>query len=173
MDLKHYKVKNAIGIFLFLFFISCHKDKTGIEVIDSVSNIKFKDFDNKSYQFTDFTDKNKGILLFGFAKWCGSSRKELTNINKIDSIYSDKIAIIGIDCENINDTAKVREFIQTFKISFPITKDFWNKDFDKLLFPDSVYNIPRLVLIDKNLRKVYFQNRYLNSTVDSIAKYLK
>jgi len=119
--MKQYNVKKAIGIFLFLCLLSCHKDESG-NGIDRVSNIKFKDFDNKSYEFTDFTNRNKGILLFGFAKWCGWSRMELKYINKIDSIYSDKIAIIGVDCENINDTVNVKYYWSN-KYSVPLIKN--------------------------------------------------
>jgi hypothetical protein len=155
-----------------LIFSSCQKDRQN-EDINLNNNVIFKGLDNNIYEFKNYAENNRGILLFGFATWCGNSRKEFKNIFKIDSLFSKRLAIVGLDCSNKDDTIKIRQFIELNKISFPVTKIFWNADFDKLLFPDTVYKLPTIVYLDKRLNKVYSQIGFLTSTVDSIKKYMK
>jgi hypothetical protein len=158
----------------YLFFlVTCKKENNdpGKEPVNQVSNVKFTGLDNKVYEFRNYTDNNKNILLFGFATWCGFSLRELKNILTIDSVYSDRIAIIGLVCAD--DTINIKKFIINNRILFPVTKIFWNNEFDRILFPDSVYSVPKIALIDKNLIKVYVQKGYSENTIDSVIKYLK
>ena len=165
-------IKFSLVISFLLIFISCDKESEKTE-INQIPNIDFKGLDNLNYNFINYSNNDKDLLLFGFATWCGYSRRQLPIILKVDSFLSDKVVIVGLDCSNVDDTVNINGFIKRYNIRFPVTKIFWNKKIDALLFPDSVYSFPRLLLISRRFGKVYSQVGFDNSSYDSILYYVK
>ena len=166
------KIKFLSYIIVSLILISCDKESVD-SYVNQIPSIDFKGLDNKSYNLKNYSDNDKDVLLFGFATWCGSSRRQLPIILKVDSFLSDKVVIVGLDCSNVDDTINIRGFLKKYNVLFPVTKIFWNKDLDSLLFPDRVYSVPRLLLLSRRLGKVYSLIGFEESSYDSISKYVK
>jgi hypothetical protein len=158
--------KLIFTLFITLLFVSCTKETTNKE-INMNNNVRFRDLNNNYYEFKDYADQGKAILLFGITM-CGNQYLAIKQIKQIDSLYNDKIKVFGIDCQNTEDTINIKLLIAEEKISFPVTKRFWNNNFDRLVFIDSIYTVPKIVLLDKYLNVIYVQSRSLFYTVDSV-----
>jgi hypothetical protein len=162
---NNYMTKLIFTFFITLLFVSCTKETTNKE-INMNNNLRFRDLNNNYYELKDYAKQGKAILLFGFNIWCRFGDYELVHVKKIDSLYSDKIKVFGLDC--IDSTEKFGSISDMGKIGFPVSKRFWNNNFDRLVFIDSMYVVPKIVLLDKYLNVIYVQNRYLPYTIDSV-----
>jgi hypothetical protein len=160
--------KLIFTLFIVLLFISCEKEVKNRE-INMNNNVRFRDLNNNYYELKDYARQGKAILLFGFNTRCYHVDLEIEHVKKIDSLYSDKIKVFGLECGNINDTVNIKKVLASRKVNFPVSKRFWNNNLDRLVFSDSMYVVPKIVLLDKYLNIIYVQNRTLQYTVDSVT----
>jgi thiol-disulfide isomerase/thioredoxin len=156
---------------IFFSILSCSRENNNIDK-KYIGDIIFYDIDSVQYRFSDLTGENKNILVFGLATWCHYSTMELLIVNDIDSMYSDKIQILGVDCYETSEDL-LKDYISNHNITYPFAKMSDNSDLETIIFSDSSRSVPRLVLINSNLYQTYYQRGYEEYTIDSILKYLE
>lgn len=102
---------------------------------------------------------SKGPLLISFwALWCEPCKEEMRHLNQIYNKYKDKgFTILGINQDSPKSVSKVRAYIATHKINFPIALD---PDFQYLQKMNG-QSIPYSLLFDMNGNIVYKNVGYL------------
>jgi hypothetical protein len=145
-----------------------NKKNPDVNVLD---NFSFTNINGINIDLADILYDKDYVLLFGFAIWCHWSAEIVPQIQSIDSLFSDKIQIIGVEGSNTYNEESVESFISIFNINYPIVIRVYNPVFNKIIYPNDTLSFPSLVLIN-SLRKVeYRQKGYIENTMDSIMKY--
>ncbi|MEW6194929.1 MAG: TlpA disulfide reductase family protein [Bacteroidota bacterium] len=141
-------MKNVIVIFLLLVSIS---------TAQSVSELKIETLNNKKINVKEHYQK--GVLLINFwASWCQPCKSELPHLNRIYEKYKNKgFSIIGINQDSPKSVAKVRSFVASQNIKFPIAIDPNFEIFNKFNGQVLPYNL----LIDSNGEIVYRHTGYV------------
>jgi len=128
--------KKIIIIFAFLFVAISAQEK-----IDFTA----KTLKGKKIKLSQFYKEGPTLVSF-WALWCQPCRKEMTKLNSIYKKYKDKgFNIIGINLDSPRSTSKVKSYVVSHKIKFPIVKDP-EKELFQLFNGQS---IPLLFLLDK------------------------
>ena len=121
------------------------KTSTGklIEVTADVKNgWKFKGYENKV------------ILLDFFATWCPPCKAEIPHLNTIRKDLKKDLEIIGIDIGqrdgSITDNLELAQFIEDFKIKYPVTSGVANSSlFRAVSSLNPGGSIPFMILFNK------------------------
>ena len=137
-------------VFIFVIFSLSVIAQDNIDF--SVSTI-----DNKKIELSDLY--NKGPLLVSFwALWCEPCRVEMRPLKILYEKYKDKgFTILGINQDTPKSVSKVRSYISSQRINFPIVID----PNSQLLQKFNGQAIPYSLLIDKNGEIVYKNVGYL------------
>ncbi len=123
----------------------------------SVSELKIETLNNKQINAKELYQK--GVLLINFwASWCQPCKSELPHLNHLYEKYKDKgLSIIGINQDSPKSVAKVRSFVASQSIKFPVAVDPNFEIFNK--FNGQV--LPYSLLIDSNGEIVYRHTGYV------------
>ncbi|MFZ0455384.1 MAG: TlpA disulfide reductase family protein [Ignavibacteriaceae bacterium] len=102
---------------------------------------------------------SKGPVLISFwALWCEPCKEEMRHLNQIYKKYKDNgFTILGINQDSPKSVSKVRAYIASHKIDFPIALD---PDFQYLQKMNG-QSIPYSLLFDTNGNIVYKNIGYL------------
>ncbi|MFZ1292499.1 MAG: TlpA disulfide reductase family protein [Melioribacteraceae bacterium] len=128
-------------------------------VLFSQSNIDFsaQTLENKNIKFSE-TLKDSPTLISFWALWCKPCRTEMKYLEDYFEKYKTKgFNIIGINQDSPRSLAKVKSFVATHKVSFPIVLDPNQEIFQKF----NGQSIPLTVLFNKNGEIVYSHIGYL------------
>ncbi len=149
------------SFFVVLFLSACGGEEATTIVEDDGSFQKLKEQSNKNYKLTT-TDGNKlsfkvesdilttddpilkgKYVLFNFwATWCAPCIKEMPILTQVQANNEDKLQIVGILMEKNKDAKELADFMNKFKMNFPVTEGDENyrmaKAFDDVkMFPES------------------------------------
>jgi len=106
--------------------------------------------------------KNKYNLIDCWAFWCKPCLESISDIKRLDSVYKDKINIIGLhDWRNKKGAEKA---IKKYNIQYKT--GFLTIDIEKIILAPTMF--PYYVLLDKNGKVVKF-----NMTLDELEDILK
>ena len=130
----------------YLFLLAQDKTEFSIQTTDN-KNIKLSDL------------YNKGAVLINFwALWCEPCKAEMKVLKNLYEKYQDKgFTILGINQDSPKSVSKVRAYISSQKISFPIALDPNNQYLQKF----NGQSIPYSLLVDRNGEIVYKSVGYL------------
>ncbi len=123
------------------------------------SNIDFstETLKGKEIEFTEVYKKGPTIVSF-WALWCKPCRAEMKHLEKMYNKYSDMgFTILGINQDSPRSVAKVKSYISSHKITFPIVTDP-NQEIFQIFNGQS---IPLTVLFNKSGEIVYRHTGYL------------
>jgi thiol-disulfide isomerase/thioredoxin len=116
-----------------------------------IIDFKLKDLNNRSKSFSELKGEKFTILDF-WATWCKPCLLAIPKLNEIYDTYSDKgIEIIGINTDSPRNSAKVRPFVKSYKIKYPILRDPNNEVTGEL----NVTAFPTLYIINSKNEIVY------------------
>jgi cytochrome c biogenesis protein CcmG, thiol:disulfide interchange protein DsbE len=113
--------------------------------------------DNKEIQFSDiYTD---GVTLVNFwALWCKPCRAEMRHLEAIYEKYNDQgFTIIGINQDSPRSVAKVKAFVSSHNLSFPIVTDANQEIFQQF----NGQSIPLTILYNRKGEVIYTHVGYL------------
>jgi cytochrome c biogenesis protein CcmG, thiol:disulfide interchange protein DsbE len=129
--------RNKIIMVLFVLLFSLNVQG------DTVVDFKLPDLKNKQVRFSEFL--NKGPILLDFwATWCKPCAKAFPKLNGLYKKYHQQgLEIVGINEDGPRSQAKVKPFVRSFKIKFPILIDGNNEVMRRL----QVQSLPTTILI--------------------------
>lgn len=86
--------------------------------------------------------KGKYVLFNFWATWCAPCIKEMPILTKVQTDNSDKLQIVGVLMEKDKDAKELADFMNKFKMNFPVTQGEENyrmaKAFDDVkMYPES------------------------------------
>ena len=110
-------------------------------------DLSLKDLAGKDVRLSEF--KGKVIVLNLWATWCGPCRKEIPDLIKLQSVYPDDVAVIGIVVQD-KFGENVRTFAQKFGIRYPILDANDHAGFEKAFGP--FWALPTSILVDRDGR---------------------
>jgi thiol-disulfide isomerase/thioredoxin len=123
------------------------------------SKIEFsgETLENKKIVLTEVLKSGPALVNF-WALWCKPCRSEMKHLDSIYSKYSNKgFTIIGINQDSPRSLAKVKSFVSSHKIDFPIITDPNQEIFQQF----NGQSIPLNILFNKNGEAVYTHVGYL------------
>lgn len=132
----------------------------------SLSEIKVQSIKNETLHLKELY--GQGALLINFwALWCQPCKSELPHLNKLYEKYKESgFTIIGINQDTPKSVSKVKSFIASQRIDFPIALDSNYEIFNK--FNGQV--LPYSLLIDKNGDIVYRHTGYVPGDENKLEK---
>lgn len=150
----------AIWLITLLLFVACENKDKNLSSSDVSKNVK-KDYtlqtlDNKTievevkHKFLGIKTKElqgQVILVNFWATWCPPCRAEIPHFVKVIEKYKGKFNIIGVLLED-KDREGIQEFVDEFKINYPITIGRDNTRLSSVISPTR--SLPFSVLYDKN-----------------------
>ncbi len=136
-------------IFIIIFYGS----------VFSQNNIDFssKTLDNKEFSLSEVTGKNITLVSF-WALWCKPCRAEMRHLENLYNSYKEKgFAIVGINQDSPRSLAKVKSFVASHNVTFPIVLDPNQEIFQKF----NGQSIPLTVLFNNKGEIIYTHIGYL------------
>ena len=122
-------------------------------------NIEFsiETIDNNNLQFSDLNKKGPVLVSF-WALWCKPCRAEMRHLESIFDKYKEHgLTILGINQDTPRSLAKVKSYISTHNITFPIALDPNTEIFQQF----NGQSIPLSILYNKKGEVVYKHVGYL------------
>jgi thiol-disulfide isomerase/thioredoxin len=154
-------LKVSVGAILF-FILSITASAQEI-------NFKIKTIDNKHVELKEMY--SKGAVLVNFwALWCQPCRSEMKYLDAIYQKYKDKgFTILGINQDSPKSVSKVRSYISSQKISYPVALDPNTQYLQKL----NGQSVPYSLLYDSNGKLVYKHSGFLPGDEIEIEKQIE
>ena len=90
--------------------------------------------------------REKALLLNFWASWCDPCKMEAASLNKLSKNYKDQLDVYGVNVTKYDTAKEAKNFVETFKLNFPIMMDEDGAVYD--LYKGMAF--PTNVLIDKN-----------------------
>lgn len=88
-----------------------------------VKNFKLPNLQNKQVELNTLLEKGPVVLDF-WATWCKPCIKAFPEFEKLHQKYQEKgLTIVGINTDGPRNQAKIKPFVNSFEISFPILID--------------------------------------------------
>ncbi len=113
--------------------------------------------DNKRVELDKLYSKGPVLVNF-WALWCEPCKEEMRHLNQIYEKYKDKgFTILGINQDSPKSVSKVRAYISSHRISFPIALDPGFQYLQKM----NGQSIPYSILFDTDGNIVYKNVGYL------------
>lgn len=88
-----------------------------ILMLSACAKVDFVDAEGKGYALSDL--QGKYLFVNYWATWCAPCIKEIPELNKLSVEHRDKLAIFGVDFDQVEGAELTKE-ISKMKIEFPI-----------------------------------------------------
>ncbi len=139
-----------------------------ISALAQETNFKIKTIDNSVIELKNLY--SKGAVLVNFwALWCEPCRAEMKYLDDIYNKYKEKgFTILGINQDSPKSVSKVRSYISSQKINYPIALDPNSQYLQKL----NGQSIPYSLLYDSDGKLVYKHSGYLPGDEIEIEKHI-
>ncbi len=125
--------------------------------------------DNTEIQFSEVYKKGPTLVSF-WALWCKPCRAELRHLEAIFKKYqSQGFTILGINQDSPRSVAKVKAFVSSHNLSFPIVTDADQEIFQQF----NGQSIPFTVLYNQNGDVIYKHVGYLPGDEIELEKEVK
>jgi peroxiredoxin len=86
---------------------------------DSLPKLKLHDLQGDKQNLNPY--RGKLIVLNFWATWCGPCKEEMPMLVLEEEHYRDRgVVVIGVSLDKPGDEAKVRAFIDQYKVTFPV-----------------------------------------------------
>ncbi len=92
--------------------------------------------------------EGKAVLVNFFATWCPPCKAEIPHLNNLRKKYNENFEIVGVLLEQNKKNDELQNFINEFKIEYPVTNSDKNYELAKVL--GGVQSIPTMFMVDKN-----------------------
>ena len=122
-------------------------DKSGVEKAHYENIFKKQIFvDVKGNRISLVEAKSPIVVINFWASWCAPCLVELPSLVKINQKYgTEKILVLGVNTDEIQQVAKIRKLTDKYKITFPIIPDLKGAILENFM----VYKIPTTLIFHK------------------------
>lgn len=111
--------------------------------------------------------ENDLILMDFWATWCKPCVKAIPKMNELHKEFKNKgVSIIGINVDSPRNLNKVRPFVKTHSIGYPVLIDSEQKVMNSLL----VNALPTLILVNKEGEVLYTHRGFSSGDEKEIKK---
>jgi len=112
---------------------------------ESPAELNLVDLDGKKVHLKDFRDKI--VVLNFWATWCGPCKDEMPMFVEVEKAWTPKgVVFIGASLDDKKTVKAIPEFVQKYKIDFPVWTGATGDDLDKLKMGEAV---PDTAFIDE------------------------
>ncbi len=146
---------------LLIFFLFA-----GIQLSAQLPNIELKDLNGKYVQLNDLQGEKLTIIDF-WATWCKPCLAAIPKISKLSHEFiNDGVVFWGINIDSPRNQAKVKPFVRSLNISYPVFLDG-----DQELMTDlNVSAMPTLLILDSKGKVRYFHEGFQPGDEDVIRE---
>ena len=99
--------------------------------------------DGQTVSMSGLLEGKDALVVVLFATWCGPCEKEFPEMDRVYQKYQDKMGMIGLDIDVLDDEKSAKEYAESHGLSFPIA---YGKDLKT--YKTSAY--PTTLIIDRN-----------------------
>ena len=129
---------------------------TGLLKAQAVFDISVKDING---QVTSISEVSTGelIVLDFWATWCKPCVKSIPKLNKLSEKYNpDQVSFVGINQDSPRNTNKVKPFVNSMGVKYPILLDPEQELMAELL----VVSYPTLIVLNQKAEVLFFHEGY-------------
>lgn len=128
-----------IKIMIFVFMAG------SIAIAEEVNDFRLKDLNNKIVSFEDLKGDKLTVLDF-WATWCKPCVKSVPELIELyEKFKSRGVEFIGINIDSPRNKSKVKPFVRSLGIKYPVLLDTNNE----LMSDLGITAIPTLLIVDK------------------------
>jgi len=125
-------------------------------VQNEVPNFRLKNLDHRTVSFNQIKGENLTVIDF-WATWCKPCVKSIPEFVKMDKEFEDSdVQFIGISIDGPRNKAKVKPFIKSLGVDYPILRDSDSSVMARL----RVTAVPTLLIVNADNEIVYFHEGY-------------
>ncbi len=158
----------------------CESNKIVVEInrlnpdTSLIDNFIIYDIYGEKIEFIRQLENKDFLFFFDFATWCGWSKLSIPKVNQIDSLFGDRISVLGVEGSPSNyvNYDYLEQFVVDRGMQYPVIVRADNTILNDLLHPDNSLSFPRFLLISKDRKEKYRQVGYIENMIDSIEFYI-
>ncbi len=87
---------------------------------EEAPNFEVNTTDGRTVDMNSLLKDKEVLAVVLFATWCGPCEKEFPEMDAVYQKYQDKMGMIAIDVDALDDEKSVKEYAETHKLSFPV-----------------------------------------------------
>lgn len=123
---------------------------------DEIPNFRLKNLDNRTVSFNQIKGDNLTVIDF-WATWCKPCVKSIPEFVKMDKEFEDSdVQFIGISIDGPRNKAKVKPFIKSLGVEYPVLRDTDSSVMARL----RVTAVPTLLIVNSDNEILYFHEGY-------------
>ncbi len=144
----------AVGIAAAVFiFFKVHEDEyeehknqihTDTFAGKTVTDFEVTTTEGDTVKMSELLEDKEVAVVVLFATWCGPCEEEFPEMDKVYQKYKDKMSMIALDLDVLDDEKSLAEYAQSHKMSFPMAMGN-----ESLGFIDAT-SYPTTLIIDRN-----------------------
>jgi len=117
---------------------------------------RLRDLDNAWQEYSDLKGTQLTVIDF-WATWCQPCVRSIPLLSELEKEYRDRgVSFIGVSIDGPRNQAKIKPFIQSMGVKYPIIRDM-----DSELMSDlSVTAVPTLILYDARGEQIFFHEGF-------------
>jgi thiol-disulfide isomerase/thioredoxin len=139
---------------------------TGVVENPTVTNFRLKNLDNRTVSFNSLKGEKFTVIDF-WATWCKPCVKSIPKLVEMSEDFEDEgVQFIGISIDGPRNLAKVKPFVRSLGVTYPVLLDVNSEVMAKL----SVRAVPTLLIVNEDNEIVYFHEGYKPGEEDEIRE---
>ena len=124
--------------------------------INEVPNFRLKNLENRTVSYNQIKGKNLTVIDF-WATWGKPCVKSIPEFVKMDEEFEDSdVQFIGISIDGPRNKAKVKPFIRSLGVEYPVLRDSDSSVMARL----RVTAVPTLLIVNADNEILYFHEGY-------------
>jgi thiol-disulfide isomerase/thioredoxin len=129
---------------------------------------RLRDIDNQWKEYSDLKGDKLTVIDF-WATWCQPCVKSIPLLNNMAVEYADEgVRFIGVSIDGTRNQSKIKPFMQSLGISYPIIRDVNSELMSEL----SVTAVPTLLIYDAEGNQIYFHEGFRPGDEITIEKHI-
>lgn len=139
------------SLFIFAVIISAAASAAA-----GIPNFELNDLQNRSKTYQDLKGEKLTLIDF-WATYCHPCIRSIPEFNRIADTYQDRgLRIIGINVDGPRNLSKVKPFVRSMKIKYPVLIDL-NSEVMGML---NVSGLPSMILVNSDDEIVFYHTGF-------------
>jgi thiol-disulfide isomerase/thioredoxin len=152
-------------VVFFMVFFLMHS----VSAQQILPDFELNDLQKNITRFDDVKGEKLTVIDF-WATWCKPCARAIPKLNGLASKYKDQgVRFLGINVDSPRNDAKVKPFVHTYKIKYPVLRDP-NSEYSSEV---NITGLPTLLMVDGENKIVYIHQGYRPGDENVIEKEIK